>query len=532
MRLADVVEIDKDGFITIPPELRCLVGFEDDASVYFSLIRSEYYHWKEPKRKKFELKPLIASIDPRLWSELYDLEFRLGDEPGSLAALTDILGKHGISIQVGESRTVLYNVRAELSITAHFKDFEGSIEDLNNIIGEEIRRNSELKKSIKPILRPVIREEKEAKVIGFTTSESQTEVVEIVERWVNGKPSPLQYYAFDREFPKGIAGKSGRDNRILLARDEEVATIEDGIVQIPKAIIKELDRHFGLPNERYHSVAGSCCTIIVADSDIKILTLTLPPPWAKIVQIQFYQEDEPGAIAELAKFLSKNGIRINLLETRIRTLDFAKLGMWRIIADLSKSSYRGHHKIDLATAIEKDIEAEAKKARSYLKGEIKILKAFGEPKEGNKGKLYGIAYEALYDFENEFRDFIERSLQKKCGENWWKEAVPKDIRDKVEERIKKEERQYPWYDPEDRVPVAYIAFVDYVKIIEKKDNWERAFKSVFSDKDYVTARLKSIEPIRNKIAHATEINKDEFKRFTIYSEDLLSAIRKKGNERA
>lgn len=106
-----------------------------------------------------------------------------------------------------------------------------------------------------------------------------------------------------------------------------------------------------------------------------------------------------------------------------------------------------------------------------------------------------------------------------------KECIPKDIRDNVESRENKEARS-PWYEPGVRPRLAYISLTEYLKIITQKGNWERIFQVIFKDKERIVLKLKELEPIRNKIAHAGEVSEDELVQLKVLPEDILGAIRK------
>lgn len=437
--------------------------------------------------------------------KLYDLEFRLGDDPGSLAALTEFLGREGISIELGESRTTLCNVRAEVSVTALFPPgFENNAKKLEGKLKSlvQIEDDPDIRLKIKPV-----------HIRGDT------------EIWLEGKESPLKSYKFLQTFAPGIAGKAGRNTPENIPINQSYSKISENQLKVPDFIISRFDKHFkqSLKANSFKSVAGDGYAIVVADFNTKLLTITLPNPGSRIVELKFYLKDDPGAIAEIAKFLSDK--HINLLETRVNTLVFGETVIWRVIADFSDSPYRGYSDRQLAGVLEKDMKVEGLK---LLKEErpVHLLGSVGEASRG--GELFGEAYGILYDFENKFKSFTQRKLEEVYGDNWWNAGIPGDVREKAEKRKTKEEQE-PFSvgkGIEERPMISYIAFVDYVKIIQRKDNWERAFKPVFKEVANVIARLKGIEPIRNKIAHVEEISKDEFESLKVHTREILRAIEK------
>ena len=134
-------------------------------------------------------------------------------------------------------------------------------------------------------------------------------------------------------------------------------------------------------------------------------------------------------------------------------------------------------------------------------------------------------YKILKELETKMRDCIQVKLGS-LSKNWWKEKVPKDVKDRAESRKNKNEKQYPWHKEKSLPLVFYIDFTDYIKIILRRDNWKDKFQKVFKDKEIVSAKLRELEPIRNAIAHSRELNKTEFNKLKLYSEDLCSCIEK------
>jgi len=133
------------------------------------------------------------------------------------------------------------------------------------------------------------------------------------------------------------------------------------------------------------------------------------------------------------------------------------------------------------------------------------------------------AYTILKELETRLRECIHEKLEN-VSENWWKERVPKDVKDRAESRKKKNENQYPWHKAKNLLLVFYIDFTDYIKIISRRNNWREAFREVFKDKQIISAKLRELEPIRNAIAHSRELNQTELSKLKLYSKDILSCI--------
>lgn len=72
-------------------------------------------------------------------------------------------------------------------------------------------------------------------------------------------------------------------------------------------------------------------------------------------------------------------------------------------------------------------------------------------------------------------------------------------------------------------PIFYVDFMDYVKIICRKDNWQ-VFQPVFKDPEILSAKLKELEPIRDAIAHNRELTHNEKERLTLHTSDIIKCI--------
>jgi hypothetical protein len=106
----------------------------------------------------------------------------------------------------------------------------------------------------------------------------------------------------------------------------------------------------------------------------------------------------------------------------------------------------------------------------------------------------------LYKIETALRELIIEALSRIEGQKWYKRCLPGDILEKYREDLQFE-KQIPWTQFVQHNPIYYLDFSDLRKIIERSDNWTRAFQPIFSRKEIVVSTLSEIEPIRNKIAH-------------------------------
>ena len=110
------------------------------------------------------------------------------------------------------------------------------------------------------------------------------------------------------------------------------------------------------------------------------------------------------------------------------------------------------------------------------------------------------AYKILYSMENAIRMLIVECLEELVGTRWYRHRLPGDVL-KSYQKAQNEVRKIKWTSLVPHHPIYYIDFPDLRKIIERNDNWNNAFKSIFDRKDLFSTYWASIEPIRNNVAH-------------------------------
>jgi len=494
MRLADVTEIDKEGKLAIPDELGNLIGFEHGSKVFFRFIKSTYTTSDNKDGTEYQLK--ISPIDPDMWNKLYDIEFTLGDTPGSFSAFANILRSHKIRFLFAETRTYLHNVKAECTATVHFGKFLGDVNDLDRKIAEEVERDFKLRICIKPIRMDFMG-----------------------ETWVIGKPSPLQYYSSKREYAPGIAGKIGKDEPISLEPAEKRLIIEHNRIRMPGSVITRLNRHFQLPNKKsgIMTVQGSCRCLAVVDTEIKMLSINFLDPGARIAKIEFHLADDPDAILAVSDFLKTKNT--NLLETRIMTLATGEHAVWRVIADFSRSPFHSENADELSKRIEKEMSD-----IRFLKNSdsIKVLKIFGQTGES----FHAEAFEILREIENSLRQIIKEKMNEQYGKKqWWKNAVPEILQNKVLERLQNKKLIPPDQDSLGDFCIDFLDLGDYCSIIANKDNCKFIFKEAKQAlKDSIVQKLQELISIRNSVMHFRSISESDFMRIKVYREDILAML--------
>ncbi len=153
MRRGAAVSIYPKAKVEIPSDLAMLLGVEDGMGVYCTLVKSE--HWSCDEKKLCEHNLWITPLSATFRGEklpIWKIEFIVGDEPGSFATVAEALRDCKVAFEVGETRTILYNVRAEATVIVLLTDPSlRTVEELNNRIDDKRKQNIRLAKSLKPI---------------------------------------------------------------------------------------------------------------------------------------------------------------------------------------------------------------------------------------------------------------------------------------------------------------------------------------------------------------------------------------------
>lgn len=133
-------------------------------------------------------------------------------------------------------------------------------------------------------------------------------------------------------------------------------------------------------------------------------------------------------------------------------------------------------------------------------------------------------YPELYLFENSLREFIKAVLSKKYGSNWWDTQVKKEIRDKVEGRMRKEALN-PWHGKRGIHPLNCTDLSDLTNILRNHQaEFAIFFKGVTGRLTWLTQKLDEIYLTRNNIAHSSPLKSQDINRFHTYFCDWYSQI--------
>jgi Swt1-like HEPN len=114
----------------------------------------------------------------------------------------------------------------------------------------------------------------------------------------------------------------------------------------------------------------------------------------------------------------------------------------------------------------------------------------------------------LFILETALRELIIEELSKVEGPRWYKRCLPGDVLDKYR-KGREAEKSIQWTRSIPHHPIYYVDFPDLKKIIERDENWKKAFERIFSRKDILSSTLSELEPIRNKIAHNRKASRED-----------------------
>jgi len=121
----------------------------------------------------------------------------------------------------------------------------------------------------------------------------------------------------------------------------------------------------------------------------------------------------------------------------------------------------------------------------------------------------------LEDTEKSLRDFIMKELEKEYGGGWWRQGIPKGVKDNIKEKIEIQISREAWRRDELHSLAPERKFKGFTdtshlrEVIKFTINW-KLFENIFiKDKEYTMAQFKSFEFVRHKYQHFVEHECDE-----------------------
>lgn len=131
----------------------------------------------------------------------------------------------------------------------------------------------------------------------------------------------------------------------------------------------------------------------------------------------------------------------------------------------------------------------------------------------NQGVGFDPRHESVFtELELQLRLTVETMMVEVVGPQWIKQRVPGGMRERWEERREKERSAGMLAQD----VIHYSHFMELHEVICKRDNWRDVFKTVFRDKDDVTASFRRLLPVRNAIRHSRPLGRAD--ELTLFSE--------------
>ncbi len=124
-------------------------------------------------------------------------------------------------------------------------------------------------------------------------------------------------------------------------------------------------------------------------------------------------------------------------------------------------------------------------------------------------------YALIYCFENSVRLLINERLRELHGASWWKNKVPKKIKDFAESR-QKDAQATSWLEGQKRDVLGFIEFGHLADLMI--DNWDD-FSDLVPSQHWLKQRFDELEKTRNFIAHNRLLQPGEFQRIEMYIAD-------------
>lgn len=130
------------------------------------------------------------------------------------------------------------------------------------------------------------------------------------------------------------------------------------------------------------------------------------------------------------------------------------------------------------------------------------------------------AYAAFSRFERQIRSFIKARLGKEFGTQW-EGQIPQQL---YKRWLEKRQRDLDNGTPPRPSLIDYADFADYQAIITRRDNWDRAFRTVFRRQEDVQESLHRLMPVRLVTMHSLIVTMDDELILHMETKRILTAI--------
>jgi HEPN superfamily Swt1-like protein len=135
-------------------------------------------------------------------------------------------------------------------------------------------------------------------------------------------------------------------------------------------------------------------------------------------------------------------------------------------------------------------------------------------------------YPLTYVFENSVRELVVRLMQKKYGDDWWKQpTVPDRVLRNVEAN-KRNDASIPWRGSRGTHDIHYTSIDDLIAIMTTNDN-RPVFEAILGKAEGVRYLIEIIELSRHTIAHHRPLAPNDIKRLKLDIDRWQENLRKR-----
>lgn len=270
-------------------------------------------------------------------------------------------------------------------------------------------------------------------------------------------------------------------------------------------------------------------SFIPRQEELAVLISTLKSPWVNCINpVESFE-----SIAHLASVgkalvptaydsLASDTLKSLLGDWSQDTLPSGISSDWR-----ARQQFYFDHGFDrLLTTLPEPTFTESLRETRVLRHDIFPAKSFPTEISKKKRKLNFRAlrrrdtYQLLDLLETYLREFIHEKMIALVGPGWEKRRLPADIYEawqrKRQEAVKKGRK-------EEKL-INYSDFSDYVKIIERSENWREIFEPLFVRKTNAQESFYRLQPLRIDVAHYRVVTKEDYLLVLVESRRILKAI--------
>ena len=124
------------------------------------------------------------------------------------------------------------------------------------------------------------------------------------------------------------------------------------------------------------------------------------------------------------------------------------------------------------------------------------------PAAADEERLATLAFSRLRKFERMIRVFLSAAMAREFGPKWMKQRLPNGLLETWKDR---QDKTRGTSDFDDDL-LCYADFTDYIRIIDRNDNWKELFEAIFIRKEDVRESFQRLHPLRLPTMHARSVS--------------------------